>query len=78
VKSGKDIQSISIQHSEPDQLGQAVGQRGTDGLDQQPTRTTTFLSKEIEEVEYQECCRNLHHFFEILRSWKKSGGDSDK
>lgn len=51
----------------------------TDKIQSQKTaedKTTQFLGKEMTHGEYQEACRNLAGFFEILISWKK--GESDE
>ncbi len=35
-----------------------------------------FLGEILSQPEYEECCRNLCAFFDILKSWKD--GDSDE
>ncbi len=37
-----------------------------------------FLGKDMTEEEYQEACRNLEGFFEILIKWQKKEGANEK
>lgn len=38
--------------------------------------SVAFLGQTMSRTEYEECCRNLAEFFELLRSWRR--GESDE
>lgn len=37
-----------------------------------------YLGEDLSQAEYDECCRNLCAFFDILKSWKNGENDESK